>query len=199
MIHLDRIEDSERIDLDKTDKSKECKICHYNYFDNGFKSDSKICNRCDWGIKSFGNFAIIHVNYFSYRFFMFDMTEEDVMNLKQRFSMKELIFQKELTFIKQTHQENVCFVIIGTLKMLFKFRHVCNKCSIRCIFSKSKRIEILNVKGVDYRCILCGISRNKAVDILNNFVLEGKCVIILNNSVLEDRGWINEINTYDWF
>ena len=55
MIQLDRIEDSEGIDLDKTDKSKECKICHYNYFDNGFKSDSKICNKCDWGIKSFGN------------------------------------------------------------------------------------------------------------------------------------------------
>ena len=81
----------------------------------------------------------------------------------------------------------------------FKFRHVCNKCSIGCIFSKSKRIEILNIKGVDYRCILCGISRNKAVDILNNFVLEGKGVIIPNNFVLEDRGWINEINTYDWF
>ena len=32
MIHLDRIEDSDGIDLDKTDKSKECKICHYNYF-----------------------------------------------------------------------------------------------------------------------------------------------------------------------
>ena len=66
--------------------------------------------------------------------------------------------------------------------------HVCNKCSIECIFSKSKRIEILNVKGVDYRCILCGISRNKAVNILNNSVLEDKGVIILNNFVLEDRG-----------
>ena len=79
MIQLDRIEDSKEIDLDKTDKSKECKICHYNYFDNGFKSDSKICTRCDWGMKSFGNFAIIPVNDFSYRFFMFDMTEEDVI------------------------------------------------------------------------------------------------------------------------
>ena len=53
MIQLDRIEDYEGIDLDKTDKSKWFKICHHNYFDNGFKSDSKICNRCDWGIKSF--------------------------------------------------------------------------------------------------------------------------------------------------
>ena len=39
MIHLDRIEDSEGIDLDKADKSKESNICHYNYFHNSFKSD----------------------------------------------------------------------------------------------------------------------------------------------------------------
>ena len=67
MIQLDRIEDSEGINLDKTDKSKECKICHYNSFDNHFKSDSKICNGCNWGIKHFGNFTIIYVNDFSYR------------------------------------------------------------------------------------------------------------------------------------
>ena len=29
-----------------------------------------------------------------------------------------LMFQKELTIIKQVHQKNVCFVIIGTLKIL---------------------------------------------------------------------------------
>ena len=36
-----------------------------------------------------------------------------------------------------------------------------------------KNIAILNVKGVDYRCILWGISRNEAVNILNNSLLEG--------------------------
>ena len=35
MIQLDRIEDSERIYLDKTNKSTECKIFQYNYFNNG--------------------------------------------------------------------------------------------------------------------------------------------------------------------
>ena len=77
--------------------------------------------------------------------------------------------------------------------------YVCNKLSIGCISSKSKRTEILNVKGVDYRCILCGISRNKAVNIQNNSALEDKGAIILNNSVLEVRGWINEIDSHDWF
>ena len=65
MIQFGRIEGSEGINLDKTDKSKECKSCHYSYFDNGFKSDSKTCNRYDWGIKSFGNFSIINVNDFN--------------------------------------------------------------------------------------------------------------------------------------
>ena len=70
----------------------------------------------------------------------------------------------------------------------FKFKlNICNECSIRCIFSKTKRIEILNVKGIDYRCVLCGIGRNKAVNILNNSVLKDRGVIILNTSVLEDK------------
>ena len=34
-----------------------------------------------------------------------------------------------------------------------------------------KKIVILNVKDADYRCILWGISKNEAVNILNNTVL----------------------------
>ena len=41
-----------------------------------------------------------------------------MMNLKQRCSTNELIFLKKLTLIKQVYQENVRFVIIGTLKIL---------------------------------------------------------------------------------
>ena len=37
-----------------------------------------------------------------------------------------------------------------------------------------KNIAILNIKGVDYRCILWAISKNEAVNILNNSVLENK-------------------------
>ena len=40
-----------------------------------------------------------------------------------------------------------------------------------------KNIAILNVKGVDFRCVLWGISRNEAVDRLNNSVLENKGVL----------------------
>ena len=73
----------------------------------------------------------------------------------------------------------------------FKFKsNIYRECSIICVFSKKKKkkkIEILNVKGVYYRCVLCGIGRKKAVNILNNLVLEDKGVIILNNSDLIDK------------
>ena len=40
-----------------------------------------------------------------------------------------------------------------------------------------KNIAVLNAKGVDYRCILWGISRNDAVDRLNSSVSEDKGVL----------------------
>ena len=42
---------------------------------------------------------------------------------------------------------------------------------------KLKNIAILNVKGVDFRCILWGITRDEAVNRLNNSVLEDKGVL----------------------
>ena len=43
-----------------------------------------------------------------------------------------------------------------------------------------ENIAILNVKGVDFRCVLWGISRNEAVDRLNNSVLENKGVLYMD-------------------
>ena len=50
----------------------------------------------------------------------------------------------------------------------FRFQsHVCNKChDVLMTAYKLKNIAILNVKGVDFRCILWGISRDELVGIL---------------------------------
>ena len=58
----------------------------------------------------------------------------------------------------------------------FKFEpHVCNKChDVLMTAYELKNIAILNVKGVDFRCILWGISRDEAVNRLNNSLLEDK-------------------------
>ena len=43
-----------RINFDKTDQSKECEFCNYNYFNNDFKFDSKVCDDCNSVISVFG-------------------------------------------------------------------------------------------------------------------------------------------------
>ena len=47
MIEYDRIDISEGIDVNKTNASKECDICHYWHFkDIGFKYEPYLCNGC---------------------------------------------------------------------------------------------------------------------------------------------------------
>ena len=56
--------------------------------------------------------------------------------------------------------------------------HVCNKC--QDVFMTAYELNnnaILNVKGVDFRCILWGISKNEVVNRLNNSVLKVKGVL----------------------
>ena len=59
--------------------------------------------------------------------------------------------------------------------------HVCNKChDILMIAYELRNIAIFNVNGVDFRCILWDISRNEAVNRLNNSVLEDKGVLLID-------------------
>ena len=46
MLYYDKIDASERIDINKITESKECNICYYWYFLNkGFNFQPNICNR----------------------------------------------------------------------------------------------------------------------------------------------------------
>ena len=47
MLEYDRLDILEGIDVNKTNASKECDICHYWYFkDTGFKYETYLCNGC---------------------------------------------------------------------------------------------------------------------------------------------------------
>ena len=48
MLYYDRIDISEGIDLSKSNKSKECLICHYWFFNHGFKFQDCVCNGCQF-------------------------------------------------------------------------------------------------------------------------------------------------------
>ena len=47
MLEHDRIDISEGIDIDKTNKLKECNICHYwSFLDKNFNYEPYLCNGC---------------------------------------------------------------------------------------------------------------------------------------------------------
>ena len=70
MLKYDRIDISKGIDVNKTDKSKECKFCHYWYFLNkNFNSGPYACDGCyDMARRStdFKNIAIVHITKTAY-------------------------------------------------------------------------------------------------------------------------------------
>ena len=71
MLEYDRIDISEGIDVDKTNKWKECKICHYWYFlDKSFGYGPYLCDGCYNIIQKsigFKNIAIVYVKGSAYR------------------------------------------------------------------------------------------------------------------------------------
>ena len=71
MLEYDRIDISEGIDVNKTNLSKECDICHYWYFkDICFKYQPYLCNGCHdlmQKVMSFNGVAIVYVKGSAYR------------------------------------------------------------------------------------------------------------------------------------
>ena len=85
MLEYERIDISEGIDVNKTNLSKECDICHYWYFkDIGFKYEPYLCNVCHDLMQkamSFNNVAIFHVKENAYRIHFWYMSKNDANNI----------------------------------------------------------------------------------------------------------------------
>ena len=85
MLEYDRIDISEGIDVNKTNLSKECDICHYWYFkDIGSKYETYLCNGCHDLMQkavSFNNIAIVYVNGSAYRIYFWYMSKVDAINI----------------------------------------------------------------------------------------------------------------------
>ena len=89
MLKYDRIDISEGIDINKTNKSKECKLCHHWYFlDKNFKYGPYLCDGCyDISQKStdFKNIAIVHIKKSAYRIYFQHMNKHKAKKLIKKF------------------------------------------------------------------------------------------------------------------
>ena len=75
MLQYERIDISEGINFDKSDKSKEGLICHYWYFkDIGYKYEAYVCNKCHdllMFVYDLKNFTILNIKGVDYRCYVF--------------------------------------------------------------------------------------------------------------------------------
>ena len=81
MLEYDRLDIAEGIDVNKTNASKECDICHYWYFkDIGFKYQRYLCNGCHDLMQkpvSFNDAAMIYVKGNVSRIYFWYMSKDD--------------------------------------------------------------------------------------------------------------------------
>ena len=85
MLEYDRIDISEGIDVDKTSKSKECKICHYWHFkDINFKYELLLCNGCHGLMPKAVNLndvAIVYIKGSAYRIRFWYISKDNVIDM----------------------------------------------------------------------------------------------------------------------
>ena len=85
MLVYDRIDISEGIDVNKTSASKECDICHYEYFkDIGFMYEPYLCNGCHDLIQkamSFNDVAIVYIKGSAYRIHFWYISKDDAISI----------------------------------------------------------------------------------------------------------------------
>ena len=85
MLQYDRIDVSEGIDINKTNKSKECMLCYYWYFlDKNFSYGPYLCDVC-YNIMqksiNFKNIAVVHIKKSAYRIYFLGMTKHEAKKL----------------------------------------------------------------------------------------------------------------------
>ena len=94
MLHFNRIDFSERIDVNKTSASKECDICHYRYFLNySFKFQPNVCKRChDLLMMSMNlsDIAILNIKGYDYRCIISLNSKNETIDLMQNADLTEI-------------------------------------------------------------------------------------------------------------
>ena len=97
------------------------------------------------------------------------MLQYEKINVSEGIDTNKTILSKKCMLFNYWYFEDVGFKLKP---------HVCNKFhDVLMTADELKSIALLYVKGVHFRCILCGISRDDAVNRLNNSVLEDKGVL----------------------
>ena len=93
MLEYDRIDISEGIDINKTNASKECDICHYWYLlDKNVNYKPYLCNGCQDSMQKTMNFndvVIVSIKENYYRIHFWYMSKDGAISIMKNSSLNE--------------------------------------------------------------------------------------------------------------
>ena len=84
MLYCDRIDKSEGSNPTTSNKSSECMICHYFFFNHGFKFQDYVCNGCHDLTRlsvNISNIAVTTVKNVDYRCIIYNISKSEAINL----------------------------------------------------------------------------------------------------------------------
>ena len=91
MLKYEKIDISDGINVNKSDKSKECMLCHYWYFlDKSFRYEPFLCDGCYNMMQKCNkvkNIAIIHIKKSVYRICFLFMSKREAKTLMTNFNL----------------------------------------------------------------------------------------------------------------
>ena len=91
MLKYDKIDITEGIDVDKTNKSRECMFCHYWYYLNkNFSYGTFTCDCCYNILQrstGFQNIPIVRVKKSTYRIYFKDISKHKAKKLMNKFDL----------------------------------------------------------------------------------------------------------------
>ena len=84
MLYFNRIDVSERTDINKTSGSKDCDICYYYHFlNNCFKFQPNVCNRSHDLLmmsRNLSDLAILNIKGSDYRYIITGMSKNEAIH-----------------------------------------------------------------------------------------------------------------------
>ena len=120
MLGYDRIDIAKGIYVNKTNKSKECDICHYWYFlDKDLKYEPYLCNGCHdlkQKAKNFNDVVIVSIEGSDYRIYFWYMSIDDAINTMKNSDLKKVDHYKffslyakksETTYYKRSRKNSI--------------------------------------------------------------------------------------------
>ena len=87
MLYYHRIDIKERTDPNKSNKNRKCMICHYWFFNHGFKFQDHVCNDCHdltMLCLNITDIAIITFKNVDYCCIMYNINKSEAINLLKK-------------------------------------------------------------------------------------------------------------------